>query len=108
RGRAPGAVLRLVVHPPVAPLSVASAARFALGAPLRSLAVFGCGMAAAVLVAATVGRMVLVPAVMQILGPANWWLPRWAGRGPAIPATEPDGDHHPAGGLARTRPAARD
>ena len=26
-------------------------------------------------------RMVLVPAIMQLLGPANWWLPRWAGPG---------------------------
>ena len=37
------------------------------------------GPAAARLTDATVVRMVLVPAVMQLLGPANWWLPRWAG-----------------------------
>jgi putative drug exporter of the RND superfamily len=49
---------------------------FVIGDPLRILGVFGLGLAAAVLVDATVVRMVLVPAVMQLLGPANWWLPR--------------------------------
>jgi RND superfamily putative drug exporter len=63
---------------------------FVIGDPLRILGVFGLGLAAAVLVDATVVRMVLVPAVMQLLGSANWWLPRWIGR--AIPnlAIEPD------------------
>ncbi|MEX5707421.1 MMPL family transporter [Parafrankia sp. FMc6] len=37
----------------------------------------GVGMAVAVLVDATVIRMVLVPATMALLGRANWWLPRW-------------------------------
>jgi hypothetical protein len=37
----------------------------------------GVGMAAAVLIDATVVRMVLVPATMALLGRANWWLPRW-------------------------------
>jgi putative drug exporter of the RND superfamily len=56
---------------------------FVIGDPLRILGVFGLGLAVAVLVDATVVRMVLVPAVMQLLGAANWWLPRWIGR--AIP-----------------------
>jgi putative drug exporter of the RND superfamily len=38
--------------------------------------VFGVGMVAAILVDATVIRMLLVPAVMHLLGRANWWLPR--------------------------------
>jgi RND superfamily putative drug exporter len=38
--------------------------------------VFGVGMAAAILIDATVVRMLLVPAVMHILGRSNWWLPR--------------------------------
>jgi putative drug exporter of the RND superfamily len=25
-------------------------------------------------------RLVLVPATMELLGPANWWLPKWLGR----------------------------
>jgi hypothetical protein len=53
---------------------------FVIGDPLRILGVFGLGLAVAVLVDATVVRMVLVPAVMQLLGPANWWLPGWIGR----------------------------
>ena len=36
---------------------------------------FGIGMVAAILVDATVVRMLLVPAVMKLLGRANWWLP---------------------------------
>ena len=44
------------------------------------LKVIGVGMAAAILVDATVVRMLLVPAVMHLLGRANWWMPRWLGR----------------------------
>src|SRR5207245_134871 len=40
----------------------------------------GLGLAVAVLVEATLIRMVLVPATMALLGPANWWLPRPLGR----------------------------
>jgi putative drug exporter of the RND superfamily len=40
----------------------------------------GIGLAAAVLIDATVVRMVLVPAMMQLLGDRNWWLPRWLDR----------------------------
>jgi len=81
---------------------------FVIGDPLRILAVFGLGLAAAVLVDATVVRMVLVPAVMQLLGSANWWLPRWAGR--AIPnlAIDPDVAHRSGRGPASPRPASAD
>jgi RND superfamily putative drug exporter len=41
---------------------------------------FGIGLAAAVLVDATLIRMVLVPATMELLGDRNWWLPRWLDR----------------------------
>jgi RND superfamily putative drug exporter len=37
--------------------------------------IFGVGMVAAILVDATVIRMILVPAVMHMLGSTNWWLP---------------------------------
>jgi hypothetical protein len=37
---------------------------------------FGIGMVAAILVDATLVRMLLVPAVMRLLGRRNWWLPR--------------------------------
>jgi putative drug exporter of the RND superfamily len=38
--------------------------------------VFGVGMVAAILVDATIIRMLLVPAVMHLFGRHNWWLPR--------------------------------
>jgi RND superfamily putative drug exporter len=44
------------------------------------LRLIGIGMATAILVDATIIRMVLVPAVMQLLGRANWWIPRWLDR----------------------------
>jgi RND superfamily putative drug exporter len=40
----------------------------------------GFGLAAAVLVDATLVRIVLVPAVMRLAGRANWWLPAWLDR----------------------------
>ena len=40
----------------------------------------GIGLATAVFVDATVVRMVLVPATMELLGDRNWWLPRWLDR----------------------------
>jgi RND superfamily putative drug exporter len=50
------------------------------------LKLIGAGLAAAVLVDATVVRMVLVPAVMQLLGHRTWWIPRWLDR--LIPRTQ--------------------
>jgi RND superfamily putative drug exporter len=40
----------------------------------------GVGMAVAILLDATVVRLVLVPATMAMLGRLNWWLPRWLDR----------------------------
>ncbi len=48
--------------------------------PDVSVKQIGLGLAAAVLVDATVVRLVLVPAVMELLGTANWWLPGWLAR----------------------------
>jgi putative drug exporter of the RND superfamily len=42
--------------------------------------VIGLGMATAVLLDATVVRMVLVPSTMALLGERNWWLPGWLDR----------------------------
>jgi RND superfamily putative drug exporter len=44
------------------------------------LKLMGVGMATAILVDATIVRMVLVPAVMQLMGRANWWIPGWLDR----------------------------
>jgi RND superfamily putative drug exporter len=41
---------------------------------------FGVGLAVAVLLDATLIRMVLVPATMTLVGRANWWLPGWLDR----------------------------
>jgi uncharacterized membrane protein YdfJ with MMPL/SSD domain len=63
---------------------------FVLGADV-SVKQVGLGLAVAVLIDATVVRMVLVPAVMELLGKANWWLPRPLARIlPATAATEAD------------------
>jgi uncharacterized membrane protein YdfJ with MMPL/SSD domain len=76
---------------------------FVIGDPLRILAVFGLGLAVAVLVDATVVRMVLVPAVMQLLGPANWWLPSWPGRATPRLVRESTADHAADSALASAR-----
>jgi RND superfamily putative drug exporter len=47
--------------------------------PDVSVKQIGLGLAAAVLIDATLIRLVLVPAVMELLGRANWWLPSWLG-----------------------------
>jgi putative drug exporter of the RND superfamily len=44
------------------------------------LKLLGIGLASAVFLDATLVRMVLVPAVMQLLGKANWWIPSWLER----------------------------
>ena len=44
------------------------------------LKLFGIGLATAVFLDATVVRLVLVPAVMQLLGKWNWWTPNWLER----------------------------
>jgi RND superfamily putative drug exporter len=50
------------------------------------LKLLGIGMATAIFVDATIVRMVLVPAVMQLLGPRNWWIPAWLER--ALPSLD--------------------
>ena len=67
---------------------------------------FGVGLSIAILLDATIVRLVIVPATMVLLGEWNWWLPRWlqwlprvdlpderagatASSGPAAPAAAP-------------------
>jgi RND superfamily putative drug exporter len=45
-----------------------------------TLKLFGLGLAAAIFIDATLVRMVLVPATMELLGDRNWWLPPWLER----------------------------
>jgi RND superfamily putative drug exporter len=44
------------------------------GYEIKSLAV---GLAAGIIFDATVIRGLLVPALMKLLGNANWWMPKW-------------------------------
>jgi RND superfamily putative drug exporter len=48
--------------------------------PIPSLKMLGLGLAFAILIDATIVRMMLVPATMALLGNANWWLPAWLDR----------------------------
>jgi putative drug exporter of the RND superfamily len=50
---------------------------------------FGVGLATAVLIDATIVRIVLVPATMRLLGDWNWWLPRWLDR--RLPSLDVEG-----------------
>jgi RND superfamily putative drug exporter len=63
---------------------------FVLG-DLRILKVFGFAMAVAILLDATLVRMVLMPATLQLFGRANWWFPKLLNR--LIPDLMPEGDH---------------
>jgi putative drug exporter of the RND superfamily len=51
---------------------------FALGD--RAIKVMGLGLATAVFIDATIVRIVMVPATMELLGDKNWWFPRWLDR----------------------------
>jgi uncharacterized membrane protein YdfJ with MMPL/SSD domain len=55
---------------------------------------FGVGLAAAILIDATLVRGVLLPATMKLLGDRNWYLPRWLEWLPRLepeaPTAEPD------------------
>jgi RND superfamily putative drug exporter len=50
------------------------------------------GMAAAVLIDASIIRMILVPAVMSLLGRHAWWIPRWLDR--IMPNLDIEGSAH--------------
>jgi RND superfamily putative drug exporter len=59
---------------------------------------FGIGLAFAILVDATVVRMVLVPATMELLGEWNWWFPTWLDK--VIPHVNVEGSVRPVGAEA--------
>jgi RND superfamily putative drug exporter len=54
----------------------------------------GLGLAVAVLVDATVVRMLLVPSLMVLMGRANWWLPSWLDR--ILPRVHIEGSEEPS------------
>jgi RND superfamily putative drug exporter len=69
-----------------------------LAAPDVFLKLFGIGLASAIFLDATLVRMVLVPAVMQLLGSRNWWIPNWLER--VLPRLDVERDVLPAEGRA--------
>ena len=74
---------------------------FVFGDPLHVLKVFGLGLASAILIDATLVRMVLVPSVMELLGDANWWMPRWLDR--IVPSLGVEVDVEPPAPLVEGR-----
>ncbi|MEU8778987.1 MMPL family transporter [Streptomyces sp. NPDC048606] len=71
----------------------------------RLIAMFGIALAVAVALDAFVLRTLLVPALMHLLGGANWWIPRWLDRRlPRISIEPPECRTRPT--LPAPRPAA--
>ncbi|MFC9387773.1 MMPL family transporter [Streptomyces venezuelae] len=66
----------------------------------------GLGLAASVLIDATVVRLLLVPAVMTLLGKHAWWTPRWLDRLLPHLDTEGEGEPEPAVGAAKGGPGS--
>ncbi|MFC8665253.1 MMPL family transporter [Streptomyces sp. NPDC057199] len=73
------------------------------GGGVRLIAEFGLGLAVAVLLDAFLIRMVLVPALMHLMGTANWWLPNGLERRLPHVSVEGDGDHSPSLPAQQTR-----
>jgi putative drug exporter of the RND superfamily len=69
----------------------------------RSLKMFGFGLAMAVLIDATIVRLVLVPSTLELLGDRNWWLPRWLDR--ILPVVHVEAEEEVVAGTA---PALRE
>ncbi len=65
----------------------------------RILEMFGVGMAAGVLLDAVVIRMLLLPAVLQLLGASTWALPEWLERHLPRVAIEPETQQRPVPGV---------
>ena len=53
---------------------------------------FGVGLAAAIAVDATIVRCLLVPAVLVLMGPGGWWMPRWLDR--LLPSLNIEGNEY--------------
>lgn len=73
----------------------------------RVIAMFGIALAAAVALDAFVLRTLLVPALMHLLGGANWWLPRWLDRRLPRISIEPPERRVAAGQMPGAGEAAR-
>ena len=80
-------------------IMVAVFASFILG-DSRTIKEFGVGLASAIAVDVIFVRLIIVPAVMTLIGNANWWFPSWLDRILPRLDIEGDGAHHPEPALA--------
>jgi putative drug exporter of the RND superfamily len=67
--------------------------------PIKEL---GFGLAAAVLIDATIIRVMIVPATMRLLGDWNWWLPKWLDK--RLPNVSLEGLREPPGPQPEPQP----
>jgi RND superfamily putative drug exporter len=80
---------------------------FVVKDPLHILKVFGLGLAVAILIDSTLVRMVLVPAVMELIGRGNWWFPKWLDRALPRLVAEPEGTLAPRPAVAGSPAGSR-
>jgi putative drug exporter of the RND superfamily len=77
---------------------------FAIGNE-RALAMMGVGFASAIFIDAFIIRLLLLPAVMHIAGPAMWWMPAWLEkRLPHLNIDRPDEPSSHGGGFREPEP----
>ena len=72
----------------------------------RTMKMMGTGLATAILFDASIVRMLLVPATMELLGDRNWWLPRWLDR--LLPNIDVEGEAELAAPIDDASDAGRD
>ena len=74
--------------------------------PSPTVKMLGLGMAVAVFIDASIVRMMLVPATMELAGKWNWWIPSWLDRVlPHIAVDRPEPDDPPATRIHAVAPA---
>jgi len=66
--------------------------------PIQSVAQFGISLTVAVVLDATVVRLMLVPTLMKLIGPRIWWMPAWLER--ALPQINVEGTRSAGAGGA--------
>ncbi len=69
----------------------------------RTMKMMGTGLAIAILLDATIVRLLLVPATMELLGDRNWWLPHWLDR--LLPNLDVEGESESSPDDDAARPA---
>jgi RND superfamily putative drug exporter len=79
-----------------------------MAAEVAVMKLFGLGLTLAILVDATLVRMVLVPAFMHVMGQWNWWAPRWmVAVHRRLGFSDGDAQHTDQSGYERIEPSGR-